>query len=184
MPSKIMIIRHAEKPAKEGPPYGISINGQTDSYSLISQGWQRAGALARFFNPYNEGFNNSNLATPGMLYASGIGPHSNSLRPQETISVVASLLKLQVNTQYLKADYTNMINDVLKQDGVVLICWEHQDIPSIANQIPCGEEIPQQWPGDRFDLVWVFDLEANNSSYSFVQVPQMLLPGDLPTPIT
>jgi hypothetical protein len=38
------------------------------------------------------------------------------------------------------------------------------------------------WPGDRFDVVWTFT--RNGNGWRFAQVPQMLLPGDLPYPIT
>ncbi len=54
----------------------------------------------------------------------------------------------------------------------------------IANLIVGNETtVPQKWPGDRFDVVWVFDLVTPSSSYSFSQVPQRLLAGDSPDPI-
>jgi len=40
---------------------------------------------------------------------------------------------------------------------------------------------PQEWPKDRFDLVWVFDLDVSTSHYGFGQVPQLLLAGDSAT---
>ena len=44
--------------------------------------------------------------------------------------------------------------------GVVLICWEHHNIPAIASSLPTapGTVIPQTWPDDRFDVVWTFTL--------------------------
>ncbi len=44
-----------------------------------------------------------------------------------------------------------------------------------------GDEVsaPQQWRDDRFDLVWVFDLDPSGR-YRFSQVPQLLLAGDRP----
>jgi hypothetical protein len=41
---------------------------------------------------------------------------------------------------------------------------------------------PVHWQGDRFDVVWTFT--RNGNGWRFAQVPQMLLPGDLPYPIT
>lgn len=38
-----MIIRHAEKPADSGTPFGVDINSNLDAESLIPRGWQRAG---------------------------------------------------------------------------------------------------------------------------------------------
>jgi hypothetical protein len=68
--------------------------------------------------------------------------------------------------------------------GLVLIAWQHEDIPAIANAI-LGKAgvVPPKWPGDRFDVVWVFDLQPVGG-YSFSQVPQMLLADDLPSVIT
>ena len=60
----------------------------------------------------------------------------------------------------------------------MLIAWQHEAIPSIANLI-LGESAtcPQKWPGARFDLVWIFD-RSHSSKWSFAQVPQRLLAGD------
>jgi hypothetical protein len=38
------------------------------------------------------------------------------------------------------------------------------------------------WPGHRFDLVWVFDLNPE-AAWTFVQAPQLLLRGDSAKPI-
>ena len=69
-------------------------------------------------------------------------------------------------------------------DGVVLICWEHDHIPALANALPTvtGTAIPQAWPGDRFDVIWTFTLAAGQ--YTFGQIPQLLLSGDADTVIT
>ena len=40
----------------------------------------------------------------------------------------------------------------------------------------------QRWPGHVYDLVWVFDLQTSGS-WSFTQVPQLVMPGDSETPI-
>ena len=54
-PTKIMIIRHGEKPLdspKKKGPWGVQLDGQESAKSLIVPGWQRAGALNAFFAPY------------------------------------------------------------------------------------------------------------------------------------
>ena len=69
-------------------------------------------------------------------------------------------------------------------EGSRSICWQHELIPTIANVIVGNETtVPQSWPGDRFDVVWIFDLDTSSSSYSFSQVPQCLLAGDSPASI-
>jgi len=44
--TKIMVIRHAEKPTSHPPPYGITLEGVREKESMTVRGWQRAGALA------------------------------------------------------------------------------------------------------------------------------------------
>jgi len=183
--SKIMVIRHAEKPADTPPPQGVDVDGNADPESLIPQGWQRAGGVASLFAPARGPLQAPELATPRLLYASGVGKHSHSLRSQETITPLAARLGLTIDTSYAKGDEAAMTADAMAQSGVVLICWEHQDIPAIANQILGNDTgTPQTWPGDRFDVVWVFDLDARSGTYAFSQVPQLLLAGDLADPIS
>ena len=70
-------------------------------------------------------------------------------------------------------------------EGVVLIAWQHQDIPAIgahllAHSGASGIALPTSWPQDRYDLVWVFDRPAGSGPITaFTQVPQLLLAGDL-----
>lgn len=181
--TKIMIVRHAEKPADSGAPYGVDSSGNQDPESLIPRGWQRAGALATLFDPADGHFQSPDIAVPQHLYASGVGKHSNSLRPQETITPLSEKLDININNKYKKEDGADMIDDAMGCNGIVLIAWEHQDIPEIANQILGNNTTaPQTWPGDRFDIVWVFDLQ--NGAYNFSQVPQRLLAGDSDTVIS
>jgi len=176
---KIMVIRHAEKPADSGSPFGVTADGSQDPESLIVQGWQRAGAIASLFAPSRGPLQSSELATPQFLYASGVAKHSDSRRPQETITPLAAKISLSPNLEYLKGDEKDMVRSAVSQTGIVLICWEHQAIPDIANRILGNNTTaPQKWPGDRFDLVWVFDLDTSTGQYRFTQVPQLLLAGD------
>ena len=40
---------------------------------------------------------------------------------------------------------------------------------------------PDYWPPGRFDVIWTFTHDGGR--WRFTQVPQLLLPGDLPYPI-
>ena len=72
--------------------------------------------------------------------------------------------------------------------GVVLICWEHRRLPSLASSLPTipGTVIPQRWPGERFDVIWAFTLVPRSAppQYIFGQIPQHLLSGDADTGIS
>jgi hypothetical protein len=68
---------------------------------------------------------------------------------------------------------------------VVLVRWEHQHIPALAQAIPTldATATPTKWPGERFDVIWTFALDATAGRYAFGQVSQQLLEGDTDTVI-
>lgn len=181
---KIMVIRHAEKPSHHPPPYGVTPEGERESESLSVRGWQRAGALATFFAPTNGPFSDPSLAGPQFLYASKPTRRNGSRRPVETITPLAEKLAIRINSNFPKVETREMLDEVFLCAGVVLVCWQQEFIPKIANYI-LGDRTtaPQDWPDDRFDMVWVFDLDPATGRYGFRQVPQRLLMGDWATPI-
>ena len=56
------------------------------------------------------------------------------------------------------------MNKAIASNGVVLIAWHHEKIPAIANLILQNQSAPQKWPGDRFDVVWIFTRAAANDA--------------------
>ena len=60
--------------------------------------------------------------------------------------------------------------------GPVLIVWDHSEIISITKHLSHSEEIPEEWPSERFDVVFV--LAPITDGYKFSQVPQQLMHGD------
>jgi broad specificity phosphatase PhoE len=188
--TKVMLIRHAEKP--DGSIQGVDANGTDDPESLTVQGWQRAGALARFFAPVTTELQHPGIVQPQFLFASGPitkeqkkagDDGSKSQRPEQTITPLSQLLNVEINLGFLEGQEKEVAAAAAAVDGVALIAWQHESIPAIASSIPgVSGAIPSKWPGNRFDVVWVFDLQASGG-YTFIQIPQMLLAGDLPTVI-
>jgi|SRR5580658_370601 hypothetical protein len=190
-PTKIMIIRHAEKPPDKPNttgPWDVLADGQSGSgKSLIVQGWQRAGTLNAFFAPYQASPANSAIATPDYIYAAT--PDGESQRPWETVTPLAAWLKYAQNTPQFNTNFAiaggevQMVQSVLSLSGSVLICWEHKNImpnimQAINNAIPIAnfESIPAAWP-NVFFLVWVLDL--NGSRYTWSSQNQNLFAGDV-----
>jgi hypothetical protein len=176
-PHKILLIRHGEKPSPVGPPAGIKEDGRPDEHALIVRGWQRAGALATYFvDPRDRA-----IETPTKVYSppehGKAGDHG---RPYQTVCPVAEKINMKIDVGFTLDEEPKLVADVLRQSGVVLIAWEHKRLHTIANLI-LGDETtaPQEWPGDRFDVTWIFDRDASGK-YTFDQRPQLLLAGDRP----
>ena len=184
----IFIIRHGEKPASKGAPYGVDVDGNQDQHSLIAQGWPRAGGLVRLFAPYG-GEQRAGLAKPDKLYSPGYGDQTKTdeERTYETIHPLSQLLGLTIDNTWKKGEEGKLGAHLAGKDsGVALVCWEHHAIHLIANAItPIAPHttIPQDWPDERFDVVFCFVYDSEQSCYVFSQVPQMLLYGDVETTI-
>jgi hypothetical protein len=175
---KIMLIRHAEKPTAADA--GVSPTGLQGPKDLTVRGWQRAGALVCYFAPPSGAFQDARIATPQSLFAS----HSSSSRPRETLLPLSQKLGIAIDVSYGKGGEERLVAAAKECAGVALISWQHDFMAAIANSI-LGDNrtAPPQWPKERFDLVWVFDLIAATGKYAFAQVPQLLLAGDSVEPI-
>jgi hypothetical protein len=175
--AKIMLIRHAEKPNGDGGP-GLMPNGVENPRALTLTGWSRANALVGLFNLADGASPRPPLAKPRSLFASG----SESLRPKKTIAPLATALNLSVRS-FLRGHEPQLVAAVRAAEDPVLISWQHEAIPEIANLIRGSSEgVPPKWPSNRFDVVWVFDLQASGA-WSFTEVPELVMPGDSEKPI-
>lgn len=188
-PTKIMIIRHGEKPPKHDKhgPWDVQLDGQSgNGESLIVQGWQRAGALNNFFAPYQSVPANTLIQKPGYIYAAN--PSGESQRPWETVTPLAAWLGYtgppQFNTSFnIDGGEGDMVKSVLALNGIVLICWEHDNImpnimQAINQAVPISNwsQIPSSWP-NVFYLVWVLDY--GDGSYIWHSTNQNLIAGDV-----
>jgi hypothetical protein len=205
-PRTIFIIRHGEKPGDPPPPNGVDVDGNVDGHSLAPVGWQRAGGLVGLFAPFGGGLR-TGILTPAELFSPGYGKAKKTAaeRTYETIFPLSQLLGLTIDNTYVESKSEATAPDpadshppapseaqlgaavAAQTAGVTLICWEHTAIAEIANAIlpvANGKVIPQTWPDARYDVVWSFSRKAGSSDpYVFSQIPEMLLFGDLDTPI-
>ncbi|PNG24316.1 hypothetical protein [Methylocella silvestris] len=179
---KIMLIRHAERPSADKKFRGVSIEGRKDRESLTVRGWQRAGALVRLFAPSEGHFAGSALARPQALYACKADARDPSLRPQMTLLPMAEWLGAPLNRDFYHGQEDALVECVRAGAGPALIAWKHDAMHLIANEILGDDTIaPQHWPYERYDVVWVFDRTA--TSWTFSQLPELLLAGDRAEPI-
>ena len=177
----IMLIRHAEKPLHpSSSPHGVNPDGQEDPHSLTVTGWIRAGALVELFAP-SRGEPPAELRRPDTIYASAhAGGHSK--RSIQTVGPLAARLGLEVIKRYAAGDEAHLTKEISARPGATLIAWHHEALHRIGQHL--GEvhpTPPHRWPPDRFDLIWTFT--PDDRGWRFAQIPQLLLPGDLPYPI-
>ncbi len=177
-PSKILLIRHAEKPS--GPLRGVAPDGDQDAEDLTVRGWQRAGALVRLFAPLNAE-PRPPLATPQTIFAAGVGPGSESKRHIHTVAPLAELLGLPVESAFLKGQMEALAQAALGRTGVVLICWEHKQIKELVSLITQSRIAAPEWPSERFDMI--LTLENGAHGWALVQAPQQVLAGDADRPL-
>ncbi len=224
-PTTIIVIRHAEKPGSYGDTVYNGVNptatacGAAGAKDLTTTGWQRAGGLVTLFGPAPFG-PRAGLFAPDFLYAadpdekpaapdagdSSAAGKDPSQRPYETILPLAAALgtagqPMKIHKKFGKSHYAEMVSDVLTRSGVVLICWQHEDIPLDAgNQQPgISQEIlnqtktttkfgiPATWPKAnnvaRYDLIFVFTRSLESGQITdFQLLPQYLVAGDSAAP--
>ncbi len=152
VPQKVLIIRHAEKlDQKDCGPY------------LSQCGVDRSLKLPAYFV--------SNFPLPVAIYAQGQKKETSSLRAIQTMAPTATHL-MQISPENAKefvllTDYEGDEEKELAQevltttdydDKVVYICWSHQTIEKLAEQL--GVEDPPKWPSDVFDWVWVITYDT------------------------
>ncbi len=183
---KVMIIRHGEKPLKNGPPpHGVDLDGLHSKDQLIPKGWQRAGALVSLFAPPDGTAPHLPLERPTAVFAAGTSNQSSSLRMQSTVGPVVLALGTDVPFTVLPAPgYEPSAARKILGSGheVSLVCWEHKRIKDLVAAITGGPKRSPHWDGTRFDAVFVLTSAAGG--WDFAEVPQLLLAGDLPSSVS
>src|SRR5258707_13707115 len=157
----ILIIRHAEKP-EPGGDNAVDGTGASDSKSLTPRGWQRAGVWAELFAPSLR--RKPELPRPTAVFASAPAHHaeiaagkggSKSRRPLETVSPLSAKLEIHVDLRFGKGKEGDLAKAISTVDGVVLVCWQHEDIVDIATALaPDLKGMPTDWPGDCFNVIF------------------------------
>jgi hypothetical protein len=138
---RVIIIRHAEKPAK--------------GKNLSCQGQNRAAALP--------GVLHSKFGRPDYVYVPAMqnGKKSAHLRMFQTITPFVSQYNINVNSRYGVNDYKALAADILQKKGTVLVVWEHDAINNIAKAL--GAEHPGKWAADDYDSIWIITVDAGHA---------------------
>jgi hypothetical protein len=188
----LLIIRHAEKPQRDWPGPGLTIEGKHDDESLVIRSWQRAGSWSALFGTKLGG---EDYPRPQVIYAANPSPQPApsdpdvevSQRPFGTITPLADRLGLDPVTKWSVGEELELVREITKLSGVVLVCWEHKLI--ISDMLPAiinGARVPgtpTKWDGARFDVVLRFDRADPTASWKFKQCFPKLMSGDSDQPL-
>lgn len=179
-PPVIMFIRHGEKPGESGPPHGVNEHGQHDAHSLSVQGWTRAGALAGLFAqaPHDS---HPHIVPPTRVLATSPSAQARSRREVDTARPTADRMKVVLEHDHAHGGEKHLVNEVLGSADPTLIVWHHGSMPKLVGHFPVvnRQDIPAEWPEERFDLIWVLVREpVSDLQYRFTVVAQMLLGDD------
>lgn len=165
LPHRVLLMRHAEKPAKDD-----------DSVHLSPDGNKRADALADIFKTSK--MRPNPFPVPDFIFAAKNS--KSSARPVETVAVLAEKLKLSVNSKYQTEDYPKLVRDLFsnpKYEGkTILICWRHTKLPQFAKELK-AHDAPDVWHDETFDRVWQITYDMDGKA-TFRNRPQHLLPVD------
>lgn len=163
-PSQIIILRHAEKPAKK-------------SEELSEKGFQRAAALPKVFQSRSDLLQNG---LPVAFFASGYVKGDTSKRAEQTIRPASLATKRPLITRFRKGQEDEIAEEILTNpnfDGkTVVICWTHSVLPELAHALG-ARGAPEDWDGQVFDRFWILK-DLGRGEYSFEDIPQLALPGD------
>jgi hypothetical protein len=130
----VVIIRHGEKNEATG--------------NLSCKGQHRALQLPRVIA--------GKFRVPGTIYVPTLssGKETAHARMFQTASPLAIQDNLPINSKFAVADADGLARDVAKRAGVVLLVWEHENIPAIAAALGVKDK-NLQWGDKDFDSIWV-----------------------------
>jgi hypothetical protein len=143
-PARIIVIRHAEKPANDEVDPHLSPDGQVRAQRLVR--WLTQGAVL--------GTN----GTPAAFYAVSPGRGRQSVRCRETIEPTAAKLGQRVQTPYKAGDYEVLARDLRHSQALrgknVVVCWVHDFLPQLAAALGVNPP-PSKWKSEDFESAYV-----------------------------
>src|SRR6267142_6318042 len=131
---RVVLIRHAEKPAKG---YNLTCQGINRSLQLVPVLYSRFGLPSAIYVP-----------------ALAQGDTTKHSRMFQTISPFAGKYNLLIRTTFHEDDTTAMAQTILQQKGVVLVVWEHSRLAAIAHSLGVKDD-RLHWHDDDYDSMWI-----------------------------
>jgi hypothetical protein len=142
---RVVIIRHGEKP--------------DSGNNLSCKGLNRALALPPVLDTVT--------GKPDYTYVPtiNVGKKTSSDRMFQTVTPFAVQQNLNINSNYKEDKTTDAANDVLTKTGMVLMVWEHSNIPPLAKALGVPGKL--SWHGKDFDSIWIIDFVSTKKGLKF-----------------
>ncbi|MBL7727547.1 MAG: hypothetical protein JNM68_07680 [Dinghuibacter sp.] len=153
----VVIVRHGEKPPKGD--------------NLSCQGFNRSKLLPPVLYKACGG-------APGHTYVPTMstGKKTGSVRMFQTVTPFAVQYNLTINSKYAETDTVKVTQDVMTKNGVVLMVWEHTNIPGLARNFGItGEDLT--WKGTDFDSMWIISFPTGGGAPTLVKTQEGLKPS-------
>ena len=138
---KVVMIRHGEKNDATG--------------NLSCQGLHRALMLPAVLN--------AKFPKPAAIYVPSLNDKkiTGHARMFQTITPFAVQDSLAINTTFAVNKDSAVAKEVMTKKGVILLVWEHGNIPGIAKAL--GVATPDlQWGNSDFDSIWIVTYSKDN----------------------
>ena len=132
---RVIIVRHAEKPDKGD--------------NLSCEGLNRALALPDVLY--------SKFKLPDYIFVPSLntGKTTGTARMYQTIVPFAVKYNLNIDTKFDVGKEKALCQSILKKSGTVLVVWEHNNIPAIAQELGVTADKKLKWKGSDFDSIWI-----------------------------
>ena len=147
-PTRIVIIRHAEKPDDERNPH-LSERGRLHALEWAKLISSPSGPLGG--------------KVPAALFAPHPTEKRISIRPIETLQPLAEKSGQPVLTPFSAAEVGKLADKVRMDYGGqdVVICWVHEFLPDLARAL--GVIAVPQWKGKDYDSIWEIEFPAGRA---------------------
>lgn len=138
---KVVMIRHGEKNEATG--------------NLSCQGLHRALLLPAVLN--------AKFPRPAAIYVPSLSSKkiTGHARMFQTITPFAVQDSLAINSTYKETADSAVAREVMTKKGLILLVWEHGNIPAIAKAL--GVKNPNlKWGSTDFDSIWIITYSKDN----------------------
>jgi len=134
---KVIIIRHGEKPSKGD---NLSCAGFNRALKLRDVLDKKVGEINAIFVPSLDQGKSTDVA-----------------RMYQTAIPYAVKHDLPINTKFDVTDEPKLADAIKKQNGTVLVIWEHSHIDNIAREL--GIKDPGKWNDSDYDSMWIISFK-------------------------